>query len=95
MLSSQAPRPSPFGQATESAEQSREDEANEDNDLTSLLSTNLSQPTDGDDGSELDTVPWPIIAPNMIKPGYAPDAAQLLTSTAATSCCSGGSVLLW
>lgn len=68
----QAPRPSPFGQATESAEQSREDEANEDNDLTSFLSTNLSQPTDGDDGSELDTVPWPIIAPNMIKPGYAP-----------------------
>ena len=66
----QAPTASPFGQqASEATEQPTAEEAQEDNDLTSLLSTTASQPTEQGDGSDVDTVPWPIIAPNMIKPG--------------------------
>lgn len=60
--------PTPFGQQGDPPNPP----TNDDNDGTSQVSTTASQPTDQDEGSDVDTVPWPIIAPNMIKPGLVP-----------------------
>lgn len=59
--------PTPFEQDATEAEQQRDAAPTEDNDLSSLLST--ASHTDEDAGSDFDTVPWPIIAPNVVKPG--------------------------